>query len=351
MADNIIVDTATRIFADLCEANTINAAEKGDWPAALWDALEESGSAADLGPGRISAAPARRCSTALPCCGSRGVSPRRCRSPRLARRLAAGAGQDHRAGRPDDDRAGARGRQHRDRRRRQARSAARATCPFARNASTSRSLAGRAAASRSSRWSPTDAVWRSTPATSFAGEPRDDASPSTAPRRSRSSRRPASTRRLVLLGAAARAQQMAGALEHILDQSVQFSLDRVQFGRPIAKFQAVQHNLASARRRGRRRRRPPPMRAAEAIATYGVAGDAPSPRPRSPSCGSARPPAPAPRSRIRCTARWALPTSTRCTTRRAGCGRGARNSATRRYWAIRSATWSPRGAPTRCGRS
>src|SRR2546423_14177297 len=38
---------------------------------------------------------------------------------------------------------------------------------------------------------------------------------------------------------------MAGALEQILDQSVQWSLDRVQFGRPIAKFQAVQHNLAT----------------------------------------------------------------------------------------------------------
>ena len=57
------------------------------------------------------------------------------------------------------------------------------------------------------------------------------------------------------LGAAVRAQQMAGALEHILDQSVQWSLDRVQFGRPIAKFQAVQHNLATLGGRGRRRRR------------------------------------------------------------------------------------------------
>src|SRR5207237_10747441 len=47
------------------------------------------------------------------------------------------------------------------------------------------------------------------------------------------------------LCAAVRAQQMAGALEHILDQSVQWSLDRVQFGRPIAKFQAVQHSLAT----------------------------------------------------------------------------------------------------------
>ena len=43
MSDNIIVDTATRIFGDLCEPQTINAAEEGNWPAELWDALEESG--------------------------------------------------------------------------------------------------------------------------------------------------------------------------------------------------------------------------------------------------------------------------------------------------------------------
>src|SRR6185437_12648107 len=41
--DNIIVDTATRIFRDLCEPNTVNDAEKGEWPKELWDALEESG--------------------------------------------------------------------------------------------------------------------------------------------------------------------------------------------------------------------------------------------------------------------------------------------------------------------
>src|SRR5712672_3803599 len=43
MSDNIIVDTATRIFADLCEPATINAAEEGRWPEQLWNALEESG--------------------------------------------------------------------------------------------------------------------------------------------------------------------------------------------------------------------------------------------------------------------------------------------------------------------
>src|SRR6266404_7857839 len=41
--DNIIVDTATRIFQDLCEPTTVNDAEQGVWPKALWGALEESG--------------------------------------------------------------------------------------------------------------------------------------------------------------------------------------------------------------------------------------------------------------------------------------------------------------------
>src|SRR5262245_42839798 len=43
MTDSIIVDTATRIFADLCEPATVNAAEAGTWPEALAAALEESG--------------------------------------------------------------------------------------------------------------------------------------------------------------------------------------------------------------------------------------------------------------------------------------------------------------------
>ncbi len=45
-------------------------------------------------------------------------------------------------------------------------------------------------------------------------------------------------------GALARASQMTGALEHLLGESVRFANDRVQFGRPIGKFQAIQHQLA-----------------------------------------------------------------------------------------------------------
>jgi acyl-CoA dehydrogenase len=46
------------------------------------------------------------------------------------------------------------------------------------------------------------------------------------------------------VGAAMRAQQMAGALERLTSMTTQYAQDRVQFGRPIGKFQAVQQNLA-----------------------------------------------------------------------------------------------------------
>ena len=45
-------------------------------------------------------------------------------------------------------------------------------------------------------------------------------------------------------GALMRAVQMAGALEKILDLTVTYSKERIQFGRSIAKFQAVQQQIA-----------------------------------------------------------------------------------------------------------
>ena len=50
--------------------------------------------------------------------------------------------------------------------------------------------------------------------------------------------------RLEAEGALYRSEQMAGALERTLEYSLQYANERVQFGRPIAKFQAVQHMLA-----------------------------------------------------------------------------------------------------------
>jgi acyl-CoA dehydrogenase len=45
-------------------------------------------------------------------------------------------------------------------------------------------------------------------------------------------------------GALARAVMMSGALERAMDLAVGYAHERVQFGRPISKFQAVQQNLA-----------------------------------------------------------------------------------------------------------
>jgi len=45
-------------------------------------------------------------------------------------------------------------------------------------------------------------------------------------------------------GAVLRTVQIAGALSRALAVSVQYAQTRVQFGRPIGKFQAIQHNLA-----------------------------------------------------------------------------------------------------------
>ena len=55
---------------------------------------------------------------------------------------------------------------------------------------------------------------------------------------------PGARDRLLLEGALLRSVQMAGALERTLDYSLTYANERVQFGRPIGKFQAIQHMLA-----------------------------------------------------------------------------------------------------------
>jgi len=50
----------------------------------------------------------------------------------------------------------------------------------------------------------------------------------------------------LLLGALLRALQMVGAMERCLDYALAYAMERQQFGRPIGKFQAVQHMLADA---------------------------------------------------------------------------------------------------------
>ena len=80
---------------------------------------------------------------------------------------------------------------------------------------------------------------------SLAREPRDTLTwesasvAAAAPARSRLGRAPAFAG-----GALVRAAQIAGGLEFLLAQSVKYVTERRQFGRPLAAFQAIQHQLA-----------------------------------------------------------------------------------------------------------
>jgi acyl-CoA dehydrogenase len=239
-SDNIIVDTAARIFQDLCEPATVNDAENGVWPEALWNALEDSGLPLAWVPEDFGGAGADMADGfAVLRVAGRFAAPVPLAETLVAGWLLARAGitvpngpmtfapvhADGRIVLRNDGRldGGAR------------------RVPFARNAGHIAVLVhrenGPAVALVAAANLPISQ------STSLAGEPRDNVSfKSAVPE----AIRPVALDqdRVVAFGAAVRLQQMAGALEKILDQSVQHALDRAQFGRPIAKFQAVQHNLA-----------------------------------------------------------------------------------------------------------
>ena len=42
-SENIVAETAEKIFSDLADAQTINSDKKGAWKAPLWQALTEAG--------------------------------------------------------------------------------------------------------------------------------------------------------------------------------------------------------------------------------------------------------------------------------------------------------------------
>ncbi len=129
---------------------------------------------------------------------------------------------------------------------------------------------------------------------------------------------------LMPFGAAIRVQQMIGGMERCMDYALAYANERVQFGRPISKFQAVQHMLAIAAGH---------FAAASAAATrsprYRCSATMRLPW-RSQSPVAARPPDRLPPYAIRCTAPWDLRRSTRCIMPLAGCGHGATNGAPNR---------------------
>ena len=86
--------------------------------------------------------------------------------------------------------------------------------------------------------------WRVAPGANLALEPRDDLAFDA--RLDADAVAPAGTDPSALhrLGAIMRCLAIAGALESVLAMTVDYAQQRVQFGRPIGKFQAIQQNLA-----------------------------------------------------------------------------------------------------------
>lgn len=86
--------------------------------------------------------------------------------------------------------------------------------------------------------------WTVGPGANLAGEPRDDLSISAALDTAQPADLPVPADAVAALGAALRVMQMAGALARIVELSVSYAQARVQFGRPLGTFQAVQQSLA-----------------------------------------------------------------------------------------------------------
>jgi alkylation response protein AidB-like acyl-CoA dehydrogenase len=268
MPDSIIVDTATRIFTDLCEPATINAAEDGTWPEALWNAIEENGLSLTWVPDRLGGVGAEMTDGfAVLRVAGRHAAPVPLAETLMAGWLLTQANIDvpagplaiapvYEDGNLTIDRDGKLQGRSRD-------------VPFARNAEHFAVLARLNGAPTVALVEAAGAVI--SPSSSLAGEPRDTVSFNGAVITQLMPAPGLDLASVVRFGAAVRTQQMAGALEHILDQSVQYAQDRVQFGRPISKFQAVQHNLAQLAGEVAAASAAADA-AAEAIAHYGIAG-------------------------------------------------------------------------------
>ena len=244
-ADPLIVDTTARMLSELCGPEVVTSAEDGAWPELLWEALEESALTrawipeALGGPGTSLADGF----AVVRIAGAHAV-PAPLAETLLAGWLASDAGLEA----PDGPLTTAPpGAASSVRLEGGALSGSASRVPFARacghlvvvfeTGDTGSAAQGVAVVER--------AACVIEPGTSLAGEPSDTVVFDGAIPVSRSEPGAANhADRLRRMGAVMRAEQMAGALERCLEQSLQYAADRRQFGRPIARFQAVQHNLA-----------------------------------------------------------------------------------------------------------
>ena len=238
---NIVVETALRILQDHSTPAVINDAEAGHWPAALWDALEESGLALAWVPDTLGGSGAEMADGF----GVLRVAGEFAAPVPLAETLIAGfllarvglqvpegpmtMAPVHALDRLELGRDG------------RLRGIAR-DLSFARWTQHIAVLARRGEEDCVALVATADATVY--PGQNLAGEPCDRVSFEGVMPRAVALACGVDPMALTALGAAVRSMQMAGALKRCLDQALLHAADRVQFGRPIGNFQVIQHNLA-----------------------------------------------------------------------------------------------------------
>jgi alkylation response protein AidB-like acyl-CoA dehydrogenase len=242
---DLLRETATRLFQEHCEAPRLRAAET-EWPQAAWDAVEEAGLTKALIPetaGGYGVAVADALSL-LRVAGEHAL-PIPLAETLLASWLLAGAGLPV----PDGPLtiAPVAGGETLALNRKDGiwRLQGRATrVPWARNAAAAAVLAQHDGRSHVALLSAEMLSVEGGEGENLAREPRDTLTLDVVPEAVAPAAAGVGVTQLRAIGAAMRSLQIAGALSHVTAISVQYAQDRVQFGRPIGKFQAVQQNLA-----------------------------------------------------------------------------------------------------------
>ena len=236
MSNSIVAETAARIFADLADPQEVNSARDDAWKIPLWQALsdsgltlawvpeEQGGAGAELADGFAVLGVAGRYAAPIPLAETllAGwlLSRAGLAAPQGAMSVAPARPGDTITLNSDGTLSGR----------------ARAV-PFAREAKHLAVLAGASVALVET------AACRIGDGLSLASEPSNAV---TFDRVMPLASGPAGIDQsaLMLMGCVVRAVETAGALEAVLEMSVRYANERVAFERPIAKFQAVQHNLA-----------------------------------------------------------------------------------------------------------
>lgn len=241
-SENIVVETAEKIFSDLADPQTINTDKTGAWKAPLWQALTEAGlplswvaedcggSGASIADGFALLGAAGRFAIAVPLAETMLagwlLAQGKIASPQGEMTIAPASPKDRITANADGMLTGR----------------ARAV-PFAKSAKHLAVLAN-------GRNGPVIALVEATQVRIEAGLSlgNDNSDTVTFDRVQPIAIKPApegfDQSALMLMGGVARSMQIAGSLESMLAISLRYSNERVAFERKISKFQAVQHNLA-----------------------------------------------------------------------------------------------------------